>query len=101
MIETMLDEPVVTVHIPQSLRDYTKGADETTVSGLTVGEALAALERQCPGIRAAVMTPEGAVRPEFEIFLGGTPVEDLFGLETPIGFEELVAIVPANQGARL
>ena len=101
MIETMLDEPVVTIHIPHELRDYTKGADEATVSGLTVGEALAALEREWPGILGAVMTPEGAVRPAYELYLGGTPVDDLFGLETPIGFEELVAIVPTNPRARL
>jgi molybdopterin converting factor small subunit len=98
MIESLLDDPVVTVHVPPALRRYTQGADETTVSGVTVGEALASLGREHPGILSEVMAEDGSVRAEFELFLGGTPVRELAGLETPIGFEELLAIVPAKQG---
>lgn len=93
MNETLLDEPVVTVHVPPRLRAYTNGADEATVSGVTVREALASLEREHPGILAEVMTPDGKVRPTFELYLGGTPIGELAGLETPVGVEELVAIV--------
>jgi hypothetical protein len=97
MIESMLDDPVVTVHVPPALRRFTQGADEATVSGVTVGEALASLGREHPGILAEVMADDGSVRPTFELYLGGTPVLEPAGLDTPIGFEELLAIVPAKR----
>lgn len=100
MVETMLDDPVVTVHVPEFLRGYTRGADETMVCGVTVAEALASLEREHPGILAEVLTAEGGIRPSLEVFLGGTNVLELQGLETPIGVEELVAIVPVRPAAR-
>ena len=98
MIETLLDEPVLTVHVPPILRAYTDGADETMVCGVTVGEALASLDREHPGILAELMAPDGTLRTGFDIYLGGMPIRELAGLDTPVGFEELVAIVP-TQGA--
>lgn len=103
MVETMLDDPVVTVHVPEFLRGYTRGADETMVCGVTVAEALASLGREHPGILAEVLTTEGGIcgiRESVEVFLGGTNVLELQGLETPIGFEELIAIVPVRRAAR-
>ena len=97
MVETMLDEPVVTVHVPEFLRAFTQGADETMVCGVTVGEALASLEREHPGILGQVLSAEGAIQDAVEIFLGGTNVLALQGLETRIEFEELIAIVPAQR----
>jgi len=97
MMETMLDDPVVTVHVPSFLRRYTQGAEETMVCGLTVGEALASLEREHPGIAAELLTTDGDMRNSIEIFLGGTNVLQLSGLATPVGSEELIAILPASQ----
>jgi hypothetical protein len=100
MTESMLDDPVVTVHVPPTLRRFTQGADETTVSGVTVGEALASLGREHPGILSEVMDDSGKVRSEYELYLGGSPVNELAGLDTPVGFEELLAIVPAKPRGR-
>ena len=41
------------------------------------------------------------MRPGLALYLGGTPVSELGGLDTPIGVEELVAIVPEKPGAQL
>ena len=101
MIETLLDDPVVTVHVPPALRRYTGGAEEATVSGVTVREALASLDREHPGLLAEVLAADDRVRPGFALYLGGTPVSELGGLDTPIGVEELVAIVPEKPGAQL
>jgi hypothetical protein len=100
MNETLLDDPVVTVHVPPRLRGYTNGAEEATVSGVTVREALASLEREHPGILAEVMSPGGELRPGFELYLGGTPIAELAGLETPVGAEELVAILEIRSASR-
>lgn len=90
-----IEDPVLTVHVPQSLRHYCGGAEESLVSGFTVGEALTSLDNEHPGILAELLAPDGSVRSHINIFLGATPIRSLQGLATPVGFEELIAIVPA------
>lgn len=70
------------------------------VCGITVGDALASLDREHPGIAAEVLTGDGQVRQSVELFLGGTNIQALQGLETLIGVEELLAIVPAIPAAK-
>lgn len=95
----MLDAPVVTIHIPEPLRRLTGGADEVTVSGETVADALAALEREHPGILAHLLDAQGEVGPGMDLYLGAEPIRDLDGLATPIMAEELLAIVPTAVSA--
>ena len=92
----MLDAPVVTIHIPAPLRCFTDGADEVTVSGDTVADALAALDREHPGILAHVLGGEDELDPQMDIYLGAENIRELNGLDTPIGMEELLAIVPTT-----
>jgi molybdopterin converting factor small subunit len=100
--DVRIDDPVVTVHIPEFLRRYTDGAEESIVSGFTVGEALSALEREHPGILSQVFEAGGGIRSSVELFLGGNDIRCLQGLATPIAGEELLAIVPveATRGTR-
>lgn len=92
----MIDDPVLTVHIPAHLRHFSNGADEALVSGFTVAEALASLEREHPGILAGVIGPDGEIDDTVDLFLGAHPIECLQGLATPVGSEELLAIVSAR-----
>lgn len=96
---TITEAPVVSIHIPPLLRHFTGGADEVTVSGDTVGEALEALEHEHPGILARVVSPAGALNPEMEVYLGGRSIRRLQGLDTPVELEEVIAIVHGPVGS--
>jgi molybdopterin converting factor small subunit len=92
----MLDEPVVAVHIPPQLRRFTHDRDEAMASGDTVMEVFESLDREFPGVLENLVLSDGAVAPGLEVWLGGTDIRDLSGLKTPVGLEEVVAIVPAG-----
>lgn len=95
----MIEEPVVGVHIPLALRPYTGGHDEVITSGYTVGEVLESLGNEHAGVIARVLSPLGEIDPAYEVWLGGSDIRSLDGLNTPIGLEELVSIVPAKEPA--
>ena len=91
----MIEEPVVAVHIPPELRPYAGGRDELMASGDTVQDVLESADHEHPGLLAHLVSANGEIAPSLEVWLGGSKVESLNGLATPIGLEELVSIVSA------
>ncbi len=90
----------VTIRIPYALRPFTDGAAEITVDTDTLGHALATLEERHPGVRARVLTPEGDIRPNVNLFIGEESARSMNGLETPLGDGTVVSIIPAVAGGR-
>jgi molybdopterin converting factor small subunit len=92
----MFEESVVVVHIPPELRPYTQGHDEVMASGDTVQDVLESLDHEHPGVLAHVILASGKVDPSLEVWLGGSRVDELQGLSTPVGLEEVVSLLPAE-----
>lgn len=64
------------VLIPSALRSYTeRGSAEAT--GATLGELLADLDRQYPGIRFRMVDEQQQIRRHIRIFINGTQEHDL------------------------
>ena len=63
------------VHIPSALLSYT-ASSTVQADGATVGELLAALEQQFPGIRFRMIDEQGAIRRHIRIFVNGSQVPD-------------------------
>ena len=64
------------VLIPSSLRSYTR-LMRVQASGTTLGELLADLERQFPGIRFRMVDEQDRIRPHMRVFVGGRAIHDL------------------------
>lgn len=64
------------VLIPTSLRSYTK-VSRVEAIGATLGEVLADLDRQFPGIRFRMVDEQGRVRPHMRVFVNGHAVREL------------------------
>jgi molybdopterin converting factor small subunit len=64
------------VLIPGALRSYTEKA-EVKVGGTTLGEVLAALDLQYPGIRFRIVDEQDAIRRHIRIFVNGEQARDL------------------------
>ena len=88
----------VTVCIPPPLRVFTDGAKELPVTADNVGDALRTLGRAHDGLLVRIVTPEGTLRPNVNIFVGEESVRTLDGLSTSLPEDAVVLIVPAVAG---
>ena len=86
--------------IPGALRELAGHRAEVRVEAGAgpLSQALAALWRECPGIRDRVITELGRVRPHINIFVDGENVRYAGGLETPVRPDSEVVILPAVSG---
>jgi len=82
------------VLIPSSLRSYTR-LMRVQASGTTLGELLADLERQFPGIRFRMVDEQDRIRPHMRVFVGGRAIHDL---AQPLQPADDVNIVQALSG---
>ena len=64
------------VLIPTSLRSYT-GRAKVEASGATLGEVLADLDRQFPGLRFRMVDEQYRMRPHMRVFVNGRAIHDL------------------------
>lgn len=89
----------ISVAIGSVLRSYTQGAPKVevkvTAPAPTLGDVLAALDADYPGIRFRMVDESGRVRPHVQVFVGGVIERDP-GAEVPRGAE--VFIVGALSG---
>ena len=90
----------VTVRIPSPLRSHADGQAELVVAGATVGDILMALTREYPALGQRLLTPEGAVRPYVNLFVGERNLNALDGLETPLQGGEVISVLPAVAGGQ-
>jgi molybdopterin converting factor small subunit len=84
----------VKVLIPSPLLSYTRNR-EVAASGATLGDVLADLERQFPGIRHRMIDEQDQVRPHMRIFVNG---EQCFDLRQGTGPRDVLQIVQALSG---
>ena len=82
------------VLIPTPLRSYTR-AREVEASGSTMGDLLADLDRQFPGIRFRVIDEQDHMRAHMRFFING---EQVFDLTRPLRPTDDIQIVQALSG---
>jgi molybdopterin synthase sulfur carrier subunit len=88
----------VMVRIPTPLRRLTKGQDKVSVEGETLGDIIASLEEQFPGIRARLCDDQGQIRNFVNVYVNGEDVRFLDGLDTATKSGDEISVVPAVAG---
>lgn len=90
----------VSFGLPGILRPLAEGAARVDVDGApeTVGEALAALRRRCPGVYDRIVTEAGELRPHVNLFVGDTEIRRTGGFDTPLTGESEILVIPAVSG---
>ncbi|HEY8530676.1 MAG TPA: ubiquitin-like small modifier protein 1 [Limnochorda sp.] len=86
------------VIIPSLLQSVTDGTKEVIAPGETVAEALAALARQYPATQSRLFQEDGALRPHVNLFVNEEDIRFLRGLDTPVGEDDEILIIPAMAG---
>src|SRR5262249_37314545 len=77
-------DPCIRVLIPTIPRSYTGGLDTIEIAataggglGVTLADAMAALDQRYPGIRFRIIDEQGHVRPHIKMFIDGDVTRDL------------------------
>ena len=84
--------------IPYALRSFTQRNAEVEVSGKTAGEAIHALAGIYPDIQTHLFAENGQLRDFINLFVDGTNINSLQGLDTAVADNGEVMIVPAIAG---
>jgi len=85
------------VKIPPVLRDSVGGSRDVTASGETVAAVLDDLFAQHPALRERV-TEDGQLSRFINVYVNDRDVRYRDGLDTPVGAEDTVILLPAMAG---
>jgi molybdopterin synthase sulfur carrier subunit len=91
---------VSTVKIPPVLRSSTGGEKEVAVDGTNVGEVLRALAEQHPATESQLFSSEGELNRYVNVYVNDEDVRVLSGLDTTVGPDDTLVILPAMAGGR-
>jgi molybdopterin synthase sulfur carrier subunit len=86
-----------TIRIPPVLRENVGGSRSVEVAGTTVSEALTDLFGKHPALRDRV-TEDGALSRFINVYVNDRDVRYRDGLDTPVGPDDTIIILPAMAG---
>jgi molybdopterin synthase sulfur carrier subunit len=82
------------------LRDRCEGAPELELPASSVRATLEQIEQRYPALHRCICDETGAVRRHLNVFVNTSHIRDLEGLDTRLGPEDVVTILPAVSGGR-
>lgn len=88
----------VTIRIPTTFRELTKGSSSISSDGRTLGQLLEHVRTEYPDFVNRVLDDEGNLQRFVNIFLDDEDVRFLGGLDTELEEGQIVSIVPAVAG---
>jgi molybdopterin converting factor small subunit len=89
---------MATVRFPTMMKYYVNHQTEFFVPAGTVHELIAQVIKQYPSIRFHLLDSEGNLRRHFHVFVNGTHIRDLDGMETPLDEEDKVILMASAAG---
>ena len=87
-----------TLKIPPVLRSSTGGEREIPADGSNVGEVLRDLADKHPATQSQLFGEGGELNRYVNVYLNDEDVRVLEGLETPVGEDDTLVILPAMAG---
>ncbi len=92
---------VVNVYIPSSFRRLTGGAGRVESEAADVRALLRSLEDRFPGMGVELFDSGGNLHRFVNVYVNDRAIEELNGLETRLGMEDEVAVIPAMAGGQV
>ncbi len=86
------------LRVPSLFKYYLENQTEIRLPGQTVAEALQALIREFPKIQTHLFDSQGQVRRHINLFVNADNIHSLNGLETMVGENDIVKIIPSITG---
>ena len=86
------------IRFPAVMKYYVDNQMEFSVSASTAGELIEKIIEQYPSLRFHLVDSEGNLRKHFNVFVNGTHIRDLNGLETALNEEDKVILMASAAG---
>ena len=90
-----------TVRFPAVMKYYVNNQAEFSVPATTVSDLVMRVIEQYPSVKFHLVDAEGKLRKHFNIFVNGTHIRDLNGMETPLNEEDRVVLMASAAGGNL
>jgi molybdopterin converting factor small subunit len=87
-----------TVRFPAVMKYYVNNQAEFFVPAGTVGELINQVIEQYPSIKFHLVDAEGNLRKHFNVFVNGTHIRDLSGINTALHEEDKVILMASAAG---
>ena len=87
-----------TVRFPAVMKYYVNNAAEFFVPAATVREMVAQVITQHPSVKFHLVDADGKLRRHFNVFVNGTHIRDLDGMETALSQEDKVILMASAAG---
>jgi len=88
----------IKVRIPTPLQKLTKNQAEVACDGASIGEIIASLEQQFPGIKERLCDPNGQLRRFINVYVNEEDIRFLEGSDTKLKDGDDISIIPAIAG---
>ncbi len=88
----------IEVRVPTILRSYTGGQKVVTGTGETIADLLGDLDTRHPGLRARLVTDDGALHKFVNVYVNDEDVRFLGGLDAKLNDGDTVVVLPAVAG---
>ena len=92
---------MATVKIPPVLRPSVGGVKELSVDGSNVGEVLSGVAEEHPATQSQLFQESGDLNRYVNVYVNDEDVRVLQGLETAVGPNDTLVILPAMAGGTL
>ena len=89
---------MATVKIPPVLRDSVGGEKQVSAAGTSVGEVLRQLVFTHPATQTQLFSADGQLNRYVNVYLNDEDVRVLGGLDTSVGDDDTLVILPAMAG---
>jgi len=86
------------VRFPNVMKYYVNDQGEFFVPGATVAEMIRNVIEAHPAVKFHLVDAEGNLRRHFNVFVNGTHIRDLNGLDTPLKDEDKVILMASAAG---
>ena len=87
-----------TVRFPAVMKYYVNNQSEFSVSASTARELIERIIEQYPSVKFHLVDTEGKLRRHFNIFVNGTHIRDLNGMETKLNENDKVILMASAAG---
>ena len=89
---------MASVRFPAVMKYYVNNQTEFSVSAATVKEVVDRVIEQYPSVKFHLVDSDGKLRRHFNVFVNGTHIRDLSGMETPLREEDKVILMASAAG---
>lgn len=89
---------MATVRFPNVMKFYVGNRSEFSVHASSVAELMERIIEQYPDVKIHLVDSDGSLRRYFNIFVNGTHIRDLEGLETALKDEDKVILMASAAG---